>query len=595
MMDFARYGRMPTTPRRSLFRKYFFAFFTAVVIPLVVSGGIEAWFGYRDQRAHLNDLLGAEARGAAAKIEGFIGSITDQLGWMVQLPWTPGAEERQRIDALRLLRQVPAIVSLTVADGVGKERLHVSRIGQNRSGSGADLSNDPAVVGARAARVWYGPLTYLRGSEPFMMVAVAGNRAAVGVAVAEINLKLIWEVISAIQVGKTGQAFVLDEPGGLIAHPDISLVLRGANDPAVKPLRDLRDAILAADGEAAIGQDTTGVMVIASIAPVPGVDWTIVVKQPVAEALGPIYAALWRTGSLLVAGSMLAGVLAFWLARHMTEPIRLLEEGTKRIGAGEFDHRIEVATTDELGRLATQFNQMASELKISQERSERISRLKRFLAPQVAELVDRVGDDSVLNSQRLEVVVIFGDLRGFTAFSARAEPDEVMFVLGAYYEALGVVVTKYEATLTNFSGDGVMVLINAPVACPDPAPRAMHMVIEMQDVIQRLVADWRSRGHSIGFGVGVALGQATVGSVGSGSRLDYTAIGSVVNLASRLCAVAGDRQILLDPAAAEAVRDIVPLVTLGPRPLKGFDGRIQVFAVQWPTGEDHGGQSALCH
>src|SRR5688572_10721067 len=216
----------PIRTRRSLFRKYFIALFAAVAVPLLVNGASEAWFGYRDQRAQLDGLLGAEARSAAGKIGGFIDGIRDQLGWMVQLPWSAAAEERQRIDALRLLRQVPAIMSLTLVDGAGIERLHVSRVGLNRIGGGADRSGEPAVLGARAARAWYGPVTYYRGSEPFMTIAIAGNRAAVGVAVADINLKLIWDVVSAIRVGRSGQAFVLDRQGRLIAHPDISLVLR---------------------------------------------------------------------------------------------------------------------------------------------------------------------------------------------------------------------------------------------------------------------------------------------------------------------------------------------------------------------------------
>ena len=222
---------------------------------------------------------------------------------------------------------------------------------------------------------------------------------------------------------------------------------------------------------------------------------------------------------------------------------------------------------------------MAGELAVSQERSERISRLRRFLAPQVAELVDRAGDDGLLDSQRVEVVVVFADLRGFTAFSAHAEPDAIMGVLGEYYEALGAIVARYGATLTNFSGDGMMVLVNAPVPCPDPALRAVRMAVEMQRAAQALIVGWRARGHVLGFGVGLAMGPATVGRIGSESRLDYTAIGNVVNLASRLCSSADDGQILVDPSAAEAVRNHVPLIPLGIRPLRGYDEQVAVYAV----------------
>ncbi len=562
----------PPAPRSSLFAKYFLALFAAVVVPLLVAGGSEAWFGHHDQRARLNDLLDAEARSAAAKIKDFMDGIGDQLAWTVQLPWSESADERRRLDAFRLLRQVPAVVSLTLVDAAGRERLFVSRIGLNRSEGGADHAANPAVIGVRSGRTWFGPVTFHAGSEPFMTIAVAGNRAAVGVVLAEVNLKLIWDVISAIRVGRTGEAFVLDRPGRLVAHPDISLVLR-ADETATRPLNALRDAILAQGGRAVTGRDVAGQTVLAAMAQIPGVDWSVVVKQPVAEAFGPIYATLWRTGASLVGGAALAAALAYWLTQRMIGPIRLLEDGVTRIGAGRFDHRIDLATGDEFERLATRFNEMAGELAVSQERSERIIRLKRFLAPQVAELVDRTSDDGVLDGRRIEVVVVFGDLRGFTAFSGRAEPEAVMGVLSDYYDALDKVVSDHGATLTHFSGDGMMVLLNAPVACPDPAMRAIEMARDMQRSVRSLLAD-----HGLGFGVGLAMGPATVGRIGSGGRLDYTAIGTVVNLASRLCASAADAEILVDAVAAGAVRGRVRLAARDPRMLKGFDQPVAVFA-----------------
>lgn len=573
----------PSQPRRSFFRKYFLALFAAVVVPLLANGGSEAWLGYRDQRARLDERLGLEARAAAGRIEGFVAGIRDQLGWMVQLPWTDGPEDQRRIDALRLLRQVPAISDLTLVDGVSRERLYVSRVGLDRINAGTDRSDDPPVEGARAARVWYGPVRYHHGSEPFMRIAVAGNRAAVGVAVAEINLKLIWDVISAIRVGDTGQAFVLDGPGRLIAHPDIGIVLRGADDPTARTLQELRAAIIGAAGRAATGTDVEGRTVMAAMAPVPGVDWTVVVEQPLVEAFGPIYAALWRTAALLLAGTALSAAFAYWLARRMTGPIRVLEEGTERIGAGQFDHRITITTGDELERLAAHFNNMAKELAVSQERSERIDRLKRFLAPQLAELVERTGESRMLEGQRTEVAVVFCDLRGFTAFSNKAEPEEIIAVLNEYYSMLGAVVTRHEGTLTSFQGDGLMIILNAPIPCPDPALRAVRMATEMQENIQPLIQRWRARGHVIGFGVGLAFGAATVGQIGTGSRLEYTAIGNVVNLAARLCASAADGEILFDVAIAREVGTTLPTIALGTRPLKGYDQQVPVFAVKLPT------------
>lgn len=564
--------------RRSLFWKYFATLFAAVVAPLLIAGGSEAWLGYRDERARLNDILNAEARLAAVKIEDFIDGIREQLGWTVQLPWSEESGERHRLDALGLLRQVPAVESLTLVDAEGRERLFVSRIGLNRIDGRADLSLRQAVQGARANGAWFGPVSFHDGSEPFMTIAVAGNRSSVGVAIAEVNLKFIWEVVSGIKVGRTGDAFVLDGPGRLVAHPDINLVLR-ADEAGQRPFQALRAAILVRPGEAATGRDVAGETVLAAMAPIPSVDWNVIVKQPLAEAFGPLYAALLRTAALLVAGAVLAGVLAWWLAQRMIGPIRLLEDGVTRIGAGQFDHRIELKTGDEFERLASRFNEMAAELRVSQERSQRIDRLKRFLAPQVAELIDRTGDDSVLDGRRVELVVVFCDLRGFTAFSVRADTETVIMVLRRYYDVLERTVNAYEGTLIRFSGDGAMVLLNAPVPVADPAVRAVAMARDMQRDVQELLAGWRALEGRLGFGVGIAMGPATVGRIGSEGRLEYTAVGNVVNLASRLCDSAEDKQILVDRVAAVAIGATIPLVALDALDLKGLDQPVPVFAV----------------
>jgi class 3 adenylate cyclase len=488
------------------------------------------------------------------------------------------------------LRQVPAVVAITLVDGKGIERLQVSRVDPDVIDSGIDRASDPAVIGARSDHIWYGPVTLHDGSEPHMTVAVAGAREINGVTVAEINLKLIWDVISAIHVGQSGDAFVLDHAGRLVAHPDISLVLRGDDDPAAARLKELQKATIDAGGETADAVDAEGRSVIAAMAPIPGPDWMAFVEQPASEAFGPIRAALWRTGLLLLVGAAFAALLAYLLARRMAGPIRLLEQGAERIGAGQFDHKIAISTGDELEGLAVRFNHMADELAVSQERSERISRLKRFLAPQVAELVEGSGEEGLLDSHRAEIVVVFCDLRGFTAFAGNADADEVMGLLQEYYEALGAIITKYEATLTCFMADGLMLLLNAPVPRPEPALLAMRMVLEMQAAVQDLIVRWRARGYAIGFGVGLAKGTATVGRIGYEGRLDYTAIGTVVNLASRLCASAEDGQILIDPAAAAEIRHSVPLAALGTRTLRGFAEPIAVFSVT-----QHDPRSASLH
>src|SRR3954469_4411592 len=458
--------------------KYFVTLFVAVVMPLMLGSATEAWFAFRDNRFDLDELLQVEARSAADRIQAFTDGIRDQLGWVVQFPWTAGEDDRRRIDGLRLLQQVPAIVSLSMVDPDGTERVFVSRVSMNRTGRGADMSADPAVVGARANRVWYGPVHYQRDSEPYMRIAVAGNRTAAGIVVADINLKLIWDVIAAVKIGETGHALIVDDSGRLIAHPDISLVLRsgtGSDD-----FNRLKSVVSAANGSAVVTNGEGGKPVVALSVHAANVGWTVIAQQPVLEAFESIRASLRRSLILIAIGTAFALVLAYWLASRMWGPIRQLEDGVERIGMGQFDHRITIKSRDELGQLAIRFNQMAEELALSQQKSERINRLRQFLPQQVAELVEH-SDQRLLDGQRREGVAIFGDLRGFTAFSARAEPEVILAVLRQYYEAIGAVTARHAATLIRFAGDGVMVLVNAPVTCDDPAQRGVLLAIDMQN------------------------------------------------------------------------------------------------------------------
>ncbi len=201
---------------------------------------------------------------------------------------------------------------------------------------------------------------------------------------------------------------------------------------------------------------------------------------------------------------------------------------------------------------------------------ERMTRLKRFLSPQVAEMIVSSGDESVLESHRREVTVVFCDLRGFTAFAEAATPEQVMAVLRAYHAGLGKLIHKFEGTLERFVGDGLMVIFNDPLPCPDPASRAVAMAIEMQACVRELIADWACDGHRLGFGVGIAHGEATLGRIGFEGRFDYAAIGTVANLAARLCDEARDGQILVEPVAHALVATIIHGEAIGERAFKGI-------------------------
>src|SRR5271166_1119639 len=215
--------------RSRLFFKYTLLFVTVVVLALVASGGFEVRFSYQE---HKNSLIGIQEQQAAAaadKIEEFITQIESQVGWTTQLPWTDGTLDQRRFDALRLLRQVPAITELAQIDAAGHEQLKVSRLTMDVVGSGIDYSNKPEFTQAVAHKVYYGPVYFRRESEPYMTLSLAGTRRDSGVSIAQVNLKLIWDVVSKIKVGERGHAFVVDEQGRLIAHPDISLVLRNTD------------------------------------------------------------------------------------------------------------------------------------------------------------------------------------------------------------------------------------------------------------------------------------------------------------------------------------------------------------------------------
>ena len=209
----------------------------------------------------------------------------------------------------------------------------------------------------------------------------------------------------------------------------------------------------------------------------------------------------------------------------------------------------------------------------------RVGRLKRFLAPQLAELIVSQGDEKILESHRREIVVVFCDLRGYTAFTETAEPEEVLDFLREYHGALGPLVAEYEGTLDQFSGDGIMVFFNDPVPCPDPAERAVKMAVAMREAAGALITSWRRRGRVLGFGAGIAQGYATLGQIGFADRSGYTAIGTVCNLAARLCAEAKDGQILVAQRVAVSVEATTPLEEVGELTLKGLTQPIVAYNV----------------
>jgi adenylate cyclase len=227
-----------------------------------------------------------------------------------------------------------------------------------------------------------------------------------------------------------------------------------------------------------------------------------------------------------------------------------------------------------------EWNQTLEERVAEQvEEVERLSRLRRFLSPQLAELILSSGTESLLQSHRREIAVVFCDLRGFTAFSEVGEPEDVMSVLDLYHSAMGELIFRHEGTLKDIYGDGLMIFFNDPVPCPDPVARAVRMAVDMQARVAELARDWLRHGYDLALGIGISQGYATMGQIGFEGRRDYGAVGSVVNLAARLCSEAHGGQILLSARAFSLVDELVSAEPVGPMQLKGFQAPVIAYSV----------------
>jgi two-component system, NtrC family, sensor kinase len=354
--------------RRRLFTKYVALFVAVVCVALLSNGIFDVFFYYQEHKTSLIRIQREQAEAAAAKIGQFVKEIESQLGWTTQLPWSAGSIEQRRFDALRLLRQVPAITELAQLDASGKERLRVSRLAMDVVASGTDFSKEPKFTEAASRKVYYGPVYFRRESEPYMTLAIAGTRRDAGVSVAEVNLKLIWDVVSQIKVGERGHAYVVDAQGRLIAHPDISLVLRNTDMSRLAQVNAARGTTSGEGGASERVQeseDISGRKVLTAYAPVAPLGWLVFVELPAAEAYAPLYAALQRLGVVLLAALGFAVLAGMLLAGRMVGPIQALREGAERIGGGDLAQRIRIKTGDELEALADQFNDMAGRLQES--------------------------------------------------------------------------------------------------------------------------------------------------------------------------------------------------------------------------------------
>jgi class 3 adenylate cyclase/HAMP domain-containing protein len=793
--------------REGLFAKYVVSLVGLVVFVLAVNGAMETWISYRATKTTLTDAMSEKAEATSKRIEQSIAELERQISWVTRASVV--TLEQRRSDYAQLLNQVSAVSQLSQLNGQGREQLRLSRTAIS-VGSGMDFSRDGRFTETVSRGVSYQPV-YFTNSRPYMSIAVAHSGFNAGVTVAEIDLRFLSDFLGDAQVGKTAFAYLVDPRGQVLASstkgPEIASDLSALPQVATL-MTPNRQA-------SASGTDTEGHPVLTASSAVPKLGWTVFFEQPTAQALAPIRDQLVRVALLIGLGLVVAILAGTLLARRMLIPITALRTGARRLGAGDFSHRIDVRTKDELEELADQFNSMAGQLKetysgletkveertrdlaqsinelkvleevgravassldlnavlptvaaraleithadavliygydaakhqfnlveangidksvegqhlsIDEEESllgqaatrgepiaiadldvaadhllrdvaieagfhsvlvvplvdqqgvlgslvvlrrsagefspnliglmrtfahqsvlamrnarlfsevdhkghelasahstvqqqaskleaqteqlknwnksleervekqlgeiERIRRLERFLPPQVAQLIaSSDGHDSLLDSHRREVTVVFCDLRGFTAFTEATEPEEAMNVLREYHAALGELIFRYEGTLDRYAGDGVMILFNAPIQFPDHTKRAVKMAVEMRDTIGLLTQKWRNRGHSLGFGLGIAVGYATLGQIGFEQRLEYAAIGSVTNLASRLCDEAKAGQIVVSRRAYGMVEQWVEAAPLDDLHLKGFNHPVLAMEIlRWREEVDN--------
>jgi adenylate cyclase len=245
------------------------------------------------------------------------------------------------------------------------------------------------------------------------------------------------------------------------------------------------------------------------------------------------------------------------LLRELRESYRLVQQQATKLEAqseelSKLNQQLEARVADQVGEI------------------ERMGRLRRFLPPQVADLIVASGTEKQLQSHRREITALFCDLRGFTGFSESSDPEDVMALLAEYHAAIGTTINKYSGTLERYAGDGVMVIFNDPVPVENPALQAVLMALDMRSAIEALMEKWRLLGHDIGFGIGIAHGFATLGTIGFEGRRDYAAIGTVSNVASRLCDEAKPGQILISARVLLAVDKAVTVEPVGEFELKGI-------------------------
>lgn len=616
--------------KRHLVRSYFLVSFFLVGFGILTSGLIGTYYHLSDIQEQASHLQQEIASSAAYKIEKFIEDIEGSMKAVTLSREIIASGLSPDIDFQlnKLLKLSAPVSEAFAADANGVIYKHVSRVRTIALKSKQSISSTNAFQKAIKGETFYGNVFFVQDSEPYMTITIPIERYVgeiIGVLQAQVNLRFIWDLVSSIQFGGGGHAYIVTRYGDLIAHPSISLVLKRQNlsvlDQVQKGFSDNPQTIKKTS--TSVTANLHGAKVLSSFTLIPKLDWLVIIEQPMREAYHNIFEALLRTSGLLLFGVAMTLVASLLMIRRVLKPLEVLRQGAESISSGDLSYRFDVNTGDEFEIVSEEFNNMAaaiqdshvnledkverrtreiaeSNLKLEEARKdledlnhsledkvqsqvqelERINRIKHFLAPQVSEAILNSDNINPFQTHRKEVTVVFIDLRGFTDFSDSHEPEEVMNVLREYHEEIGALIDKYQGTLEHFAGDGIMVFFNDPLPQEDHLELAVSMSVDIQRRVAAIRPEWQKKEYNLDVGIGLTAGFATLGIIGFEGRLEYGAIGNVPNLAARLSGEAKGGQIVIDKKTYSRIDQLIEVQPLGDLSLKGFSRPISALNIK---------------
>ncbi|MBT8360815.1 MAG: HAMP domain-containing protein [Desulfobacterales bacterium] len=617
--------------KRRLIRSYFLVSFLLVGLGILASGLIGIYYHLSDIREQTSLLQQEIANNAALKVEQFIEEIEISM-WAVTLNReiiAHGLSPDIDFQLNKLLKISAPVNEAFATDANGVVYEHVSRVRSVVLRNKQSISSTNAFDKAINGETFYGSVFFVHESEPYMSITIPIERYAgefIGVLQSQVNLKYIWDLISKIQFGNDGYAYIVSRYGDLIAHPSISLVLQR---PDLSSLDQVQRGFFENNQDQSEEESSTlvttnlkGEKVLSSFTLIPKLDWLVVIEQPMKEAFDKFFDSLFRTSALLLFGLAMTFIASALLIRKVLRPLEVLRQGAESIGVGDLSYRFNVKTGDEFEIVSNEFNNMAKAIqdshanledkvasrtreitesnralektrkeleelnksledKVKSQVSEleRINRIKHFLPPTVSEAILKSDVVDPFQTHRKEITSVFIDLRGFTNFSDSHEPEEVMQVLREYHEAVGKLIDKYGGTLEHFAGDGIMIFFNDPRPQNNHIELAVRMSLEVQQRVGEIRPEWHRKGYNLDVGIGLTTGFATLGILGFEGRLEYGVIGNVPNLAARLSGEAKGGQIVIDRKTYSRIDNLIEVQSLGELSLKGFSRSIPAYSI----------------